>query len=70
MSEVRIPVAQQPGVELVFDSDDIERFTTPHDVRELPSENGWASRELTGVSHLSITFKPGCKAHFEVVAAS
>lgn len=63
MAEVRIPVAGADGMELVFDSADIDELSTQAGIREVGTTPGGAvQRELTGIYRLAITFKPGKRA--------
>jgi hypothetical protein len=46
------------GIELVYDTDDVEEISTPRDVHTRSDDNGQTVREL-GQAHLHIAFKPG-----------
>lgn len=63
MSEIKIPLTEEHT--LVFDSDDIETFETPHDVRDVGERNGYVEREFTGKMHVLLHFRQGAVARWE-----
>lgn len=65
MSEVRLTNELWGGNILVFDSEDIETFSTPHEVEAFGERNGYIEQRFTGVSHLNLTFKQGCAPRWE-----
>lgn len=59
---VRITRPDWNGHALVFDTDDIAEYATPHDVTRT-ADGAW---RFTGTSHLNLTFKQDRHAHWEL----